>query len=94
MSLKIHEYEIDPNFHFFGKNIKLYISCILIDFYVSNISLLLQKNSTSKNLYIMKIKGLFMKLIMFDGAPTQNQKIQWFDLDFSTSMSVIKHNLP
>jgi len=42
----------------------------------------------------MKIKGLFMKLVMFDGASYQNQKIQWFDLDSSTSILVIKHNLP
>jgi hypothetical protein len=61
---------------------------------VSNIPLLLQKNPTSKSLYIMKIKSLFVKLVMFDGASTQNEKIQWFDLDFSTSILVMKHNLP
>jgi len=53
-----------------------------------------KKKTTSKKLYIMKIKGLFMKLVMFDGASYQNQKIQWFDLDSSTSILVIKHNLP
>ncbi len=53
----------------------------------------------------MKIKGPFVKLIMFDEAPiqlqrsfvqtkTQNQNIQWLNLDFSTSILVIKHNLP
>ncbi len=42
----------------------------------------------------MKIKSLFVKLVMFDGASTQNEKIQWFDLDFSTSILVMKHNLP
>jgi hypothetical protein len=53
----------------------------------------------------MKIKGPFLKIVMFDRtlgqlkksfAPikTQNQKIQWFNLDFLTFILIIKHNLP
>jgi hypothetical protein len=53
----------------------------------------------------MKIKGPFVKIIMFDETHAQlskslaqikiqNKKIQWFNLDFSTSILIIKHNLP
>ncbi len=49
----------------------------------------------------MKIKGPFVKLVMFYGTQvfsfvqikTQNQKIQWFNLDFSKSVLIIKRNL-
>ncbi len=52
----------------------------------------------------MKIKGPFVKLVMFDKKlvqlqrsfahiKTQNQKIQWFNLDFTISILLIKHNL-
>jgi len=53
----------------------------------------------------MKINGPFVKLIMFNGGPTQlyrsfveiktqNQMIQWFNIDFSASILIIKNNLP
>ncbi len=60
---RIHEHQLNPKFQFFWKIIKLYIPYILSAFYVYNSPLLLQKKSTSMSLYIMKIKGPFVKLV-------------------------------
>jgi hypothetical protein len=49
-------------------------------------------------------QGPFVKLVTFDETlaqlwksfvkvKTQNQRIQWFNLNFSTTMLIIKHNL-
>jgi hypothetical protein len=45
----------------------IYFECL---FCVFNSPLLLQKNSTSKSFYIMKIKGPFVKLVVFYGTVT------------------------
>jgi hypothetical protein len=61
-----HEHQLNPKFQFFWKNIKLYIFNILSAFYVYNSPYYGKNKSTSMSLYIMKIKGPFVKLVMFD----------------------------
>jgi hypothetical protein len=63
--------QIDLKFQFLGKNIKLWIPYILSFFFLCLIIPYYYKKNQHQKVFIFENQGPFVKLVMFDGTPTQ-----------------------